>query len=83
MNTLYCLWNWSVLLLLQFNFPLTVSPSFTISGEYGQLGHQTLISSDEPQRVEFFREQQMRVVDVVCGTWNTFAAVVKEEVPSS
>nr|XP_019934875.1 PREDICTED: RCC1 domain-containing protein 1 isoform X1 [Paralichthys olivaceus] len=52
-------------------------------GEYGQLGHQTLISSDEPQCVEFFREQQMRVVDVVCGTWNTFAAVVKEEVPSS
>ncbi|CAB1440987.1 unnamed protein product [Pleuronectes platessa] len=52
-------------------------------GEYGQLGHQTLISSDEPQRVEFFREQQMRVVDVVCGTWNTFAAVIKEEVPTS
>ncbi|XP_071359187.1 RCC1 domain-containing protein 1-like [Trachinotus anak] len=49
-------------------------------GEYGQLGHQALISSDEPQRVEFFREQQMRVIDVVCGTWNTFAAVVKEEV---
>ncbi|XP_053282544.1 RCC1 domain-containing protein 1 [Pleuronectes platessa] len=52
-------------------------------GEYGQLGHQTLISSDEPQCVEFFREQQMRVVDVVCGTWNTFAAVIKEEVPTS
>ncbi|XP_039987873.1 RCC1 domain-containing protein 1-like [Xiphias gladius] len=52
-------------------------------GEYGQLGHQTLTSSDEPQRVEFFREQQMCVVDVVCGTWNTFAAVVKEEVACS
>ncbi|KAG7522377.1 hypothetical protein JOB18_020699 [Solea senegalensis] len=51
-------------------------------GEYGQLGHQTLISSDEPQRVEFFRGQQMRVVDVVCGTWNTFAAAIKEEVAS-
>ncbi|TMS05111.1 RCC1 domain-containing protein 1 [Larimichthys crocea] len=49
-------------------------------GDYGQLGHQTLISSDEPQRVEFFSEQHMRVVDVVCGAWNTFAAVVKEEV---
>ncbi|KAF1387014.1 hypothetical protein PFLUV_G00100870 [Perca fluviatilis] len=49
-------------------------------GDYGQLGHQTFISSDEPQRVEFFREQQMRVVDVVCGAWNTFAAGVKEEV---
>ncbi|XP_022610071.1 RCC1 domain-containing protein 1 isoform X1 [Seriola dumerili] len=52
-------------------------------GEYGQLGHHTLISSDEPQRVEYFRKQQMRVVDVVCGTWNTFAAVVKEEVACS
>ncbi|XP_076589366.1 RCC1 domain-containing protein 1 isoform X1 [Chaetodon auriga] len=49
-------------------------------GDYGQLGHQTFISSDEPQHVEFFREQQMRVIDVVCGAWNTFAAVVKEEV---
>ena len=37
------------------------------------------MSTDEPQRVEFFREQQMSVVDVVCGAWNTFAAVVKEE----
>ncbi|KAK2842083.1 hypothetical protein Q5P01_012283 [Channa striata] len=52
-------------------------------GEYGQLGHQTLISSDEPQCVEFFRGQQMRVVDVVCGAWNTFAAVIKEEVACS
>ncbi|XP_053174708.1 RCC1 domain-containing protein 1-like [Scomber japonicus] len=51
-------------------------------GEYGQLGRQTL-SSDEPQRVEFFREQQMCVVNVVCGPWNTFAAVVKEEVAES
>lgn len=48
-------------------------------GDYGQLGHETLISSDEPQRVEFFRRQQMHVVDVVCGAWNTFTAV-KEEV---
>lgn len=63
--------------------PLCTFPSIIISGEYGQLGHQTLTSSDEPQRVEFFREQQMCVVDVVCGTWNTFAAVVKEEVACS
>ncbi|XP_028264396.1 RCC1 domain-containing protein 1 isoform X2 [Parambassis ranga] len=49
-------------------------------GDYGQLGHQTLASLDEPQRVEFFKTEQMRVVDVVCGTWNTFAAAVKEEV---
>ncbi|KAM9352571.1 RCC1 domain-containing protein 1 [Symphorus nematophorus] len=49
-------------------------------GDYGQLGHGTWVSSDEPQRVEFFREQQMRVVDVACGAWNTFAAVAEEEV---
>ncbi|KAM3869981.1 RCC1 domain-containing protein 1 [Diretmus argenteus] len=49
-------------------------------GEYGQLGHKTLMSSDEPQRTEFFKEQGMCVVDVVCGAWNTFAAVVKKEV---
>lgn len=52
-------------------------------GDYGQLGHQTLISSDVPQRVEFFREQQMHVADVVCGSWNTFAAVAKKEVSCS
>ncbi|RVE72035.1 hypothetical protein OJAV_G00057660 [Oryzias javanicus] len=48
-------------------------------GEYGQLGHQSFSSSDEPQRVEYFRVQQLRVVAVVCGPWNTFAAVTKEE----
>ncbi|XP_059191486.1 RCC1 domain-containing protein 1-like [Centropristis striata] len=52
-------------------------------GDYGQLGHQTFISSDEPQCVEFFREQQLHVVDVVCGAWNTFVAVVNEEVACS
>lgn len=51
-----------------------------ISGEYGQLGHKTLISIDEPQRVDFFQEQHLHVVDVVCGPWNTFTAVAKEEV---
>lgn len=54
--------------------------SIVLSGEYGQLGQQTLISTDEPQRVEFFREQHLHVVDVVCGAWNTFAGVAKEEV---
>ncbi|XP_034032716.1 RCC1 domain-containing protein 1 isoform X2 [Thalassophryne amazonica] len=44
-------------------------------GDYGQLGHQTVTSSDEPQRVDFFREQKMFVTDVVCGAWNTFVAV--------
>ncbi|XP_075870936.1 RCC1 domain-containing protein 1 isoform X2 [Nelusetta ayraudi] len=49
-------------------------------GEYGQLGHQTLISIDEPRRVEFFKEQRLHVVNVVCGPWNTFTAVAKEEI---
>ncbi|XP_061891647.1 RCC1 domain-containing protein 1 [Entelurus aequoreus] len=48
-------------------------------GEYGQLGYETSCS-DEPRRVDYFRDKQMRVVDVTCGGWNTFAAVVKEEV---
>uniref|UniRef100_A0A3Q3KDB8 RCC1 domain containing 1 n=1 Tax=Monopterus albus TaxID=43700 RepID=A0A3Q3KDB8_MONAL len=62
---------------------VTSEKSLLAVGEYGQLGHQTLISLDEPQRVEFFKEQQMCVVDVVCGAWNTFAAVAKEEVACS
>lgn len=59
--------------------PRILSYSVTILGEYGQLGHQAVTSCDEPQRVEFFRQQQMHVVDVVCGAWNTFAAVVRNE----
>ncbi|XP_028306088.1 RCC1 domain-containing protein 1 isoform X2 [Gouania willdenowi] len=47
-------------------------------GEYGQLGHQTFSSSDEPQRVEFFAAEQIYVVDVVCGNWNTFVAINEE-----
>uniref|UniRef100_A0A3B3YBT6 RCC1 domain containing 1 n=1 Tax=Poecilia mexicana TaxID=48701 RepID=A0A3B3YBT6_9TELE len=49
-------------------------------GEYGQLGHQTTSSLDEPQCVEFFRNENLHVVDVVCGSWNTFTAAVKKEV---
>uniref|UniRef100_A0A3Q2QIU9 RCC1 domain containing 1 n=1 Tax=Fundulus heteroclitus TaxID=8078 RepID=A0A3Q2QIU9_FUNHE len=49
-------------------------------GEYGQLGHQTTASLDEPQCVEFFRNENLHVVDVVCGPWNTFAAAVEKEV---
>lgn len=60
------------------NFSIELFPSVTTLGDYGQLGHPTLNSTDEPQFVEFFREQQMRVGDVVCGAWNTFVAVVKE-----
>ncbi|XP_072291492.1 RCC1 domain-containing protein 1-like [Eucyclogobius newberryi] len=48
-------------------------------GGYGQLGHQNLISSDEPQCVEFFQKNQLHVTDVVCGAWNTFAAVARKE----
>lgn len=66
--------------LLNVELTLPIFHSVTISGDYGQLGQQTLISTDEPRRVEFFIEKQMCVVDVVCGPWNTFAAVVKEEV---
>ncbi|XP_029993392.1 RCC1 domain-containing protein 1 isoform X2 [Sphaeramia orbicularis] len=52
-------------------------------GEYGQLGHKNLISTDEPQCVDFFKEQKLYVVDVVCGPWNTFTAVGEEEVKLS
>ncbi|XP_055011555.1 RCC1 domain-containing protein 1 isoform X2 [Boleophthalmus pectinirostris] len=52
-----------------------------VTGEYGQLGHKNLLSSDEPQCIEFFKDHHLRVIDVVCGAWNTFAAVVKQEEP--
>ncbi|CAL8291539.1 unnamed protein product [Boreogadus saida] len=52
-------------------------------GEYGQLGHGTASSSDEPHCVDFFRQEGFRVVDVVCGPWNTFAMATKEEVAHS
>ncbi|XP_037538642.1 RCC1 domain-containing protein 1 isoform X2 [Nematolebias whitei] len=50
-------------------------------GEYGQLGHRTLNSLDEPQCVEFFSAENLLVVDVVCGPWNTFTAAVQKEEP--
>uniref|UniRef100_A0A1A8PE97 RCC1 domain containing 1 n=1 Tax=Nothobranchius pienaari TaxID=704102 RepID=A0A1A8PE97_9TELE len=49
-------------------------------GEYGQLGHQTFNSLDEPRCVEFFKAKDLHVVDVVCGPWNTFTAAVKKGV---
>ncbi|CAL8359894.1 unnamed protein product [Lota lota] len=52
-------------------------------GDYGQLGHGTARSSDEPLCVDFFRQEGLRVVDVVCGPWNTFAMATKEEVAQS
>lgn len=51
----------------------------TVSGEYGQLGQGTVNSSDEPRQVEFFKDQGLRVVDVVCGPWNTFVSAIKED----
>lgn len=66
-----------------WNSPCPSLLPLSFSGDYGQLGQQNLLSSDEPQRVEFFREQQMHVTDVVCGAWNTFAAVAEEEVACS
>ncbi|XP_013980570.1 RCC1 domain-containing protein 1 isoform X1 [Salmo salar] len=48
-------------------------------GEYGQLGQGTVNSSDEPRQVEFFKDQGLRVVDVVCGPWNTFVSAIKED----
>ncbi|KAF7702179.1 RCC1 domain-containing protein 1 [Silurus meridionalis] len=52
-------------------------------GHYGQLGHGSRCSSDEPQMVTFFSSGRMRVEDVVCGLWNTFvSAVPRDHVPS-
>ncbi|XP_017555562.1 RCC1 domain-containing protein 1 [Pygocentrus nattereri] len=41
-------------------------------GHYGQLGHGSKCSSDEPKVVEYFSNGGMTVEDVVCGLWNTF-----------
>uniref|UniRef100_A0A3B3YAZ7 RCC1 domain containing 1 n=1 Tax=Poecilia mexicana TaxID=48701 RepID=A0A3B3YAZ7_9TELE len=57
---------------------VTTGYLYTWGWEYGQLGHQTTSSLDEPQCVEFFRNENLHVVDVVCGSWNTFTAAVKK-----
>ncbi|KAK6475047.1 RCC1 domain-containing protein 1-like isoform X1 [Huso huso] len=41
-------------------------------GDYGQLGHGTPRSSDQPLHVEYFTKEGLCVLDVVCGSWNTF-----------
>ncbi|XP_066557718.1 RCC1 domain-containing protein 1 isoform X2 [Amia ocellicauda] len=41
-------------------------------GNYGQLGQGAASSSDRPVRVQYFPDGQLCVVDVVCGSWNTF-----------
>jgi len=54
---------------------------FPSPGVYGQLGHggPPAQTSDEPHRVDFFRQRGWKVLDVVCGPWNTFAMATKEE----
>ncbi|XP_043536408.1 RCC1 domain-containing protein 1-like isoform X1 [Chiloscyllium plagiosum] len=48
-------------------------------GNYGQLGHGQTNSSDLPRLVEYFVQNHLSVLDVVCGTWNTFVFAQQEE----
>ncbi|XP_053371592.1 RCC1 domain-containing protein 1 [Clarias gariepinus] len=48
-------------------------------GLYGQLGHGSRCSSDEPKIVEFFTSAGMSVRHVSCGLWNTFVAAVPRD----
>lgn len=48
-------------------------------GSYGQLGHDTEYSTDEPALVKYFHSHDMCVRDVVCGLWNTFVSAVPKE----
>ncbi|XP_058624074.1 RCC1 domain-containing protein 1 isoform X2 [Onychostoma macrolepis] len=52
-------------------------------GHYGQLGHGTENSTDEPTLVDYFPSHRMCVKDVVCGLWNTFVSAVPKEQPQS
>ncbi|XP_051740002.1 RCC1 domain-containing protein 1 [Ctenopharyngodon idella] len=52
-------------------------------GHYGQLGHCTENSTDEPTLVDHFSSHRMSVKDVVCGSWNTFVSTVPKEQPPS
>ncbi|XP_038640071.1 RCC1 domain-containing protein 1 isoform X4 [Scyliorhinus canicula] len=47
-------------------------------GTYGQLGHGHTDSSDLPQLVEYFVQNHLSVLDVVCGPWNTFVFARQE-----
>eukprot|EP00062_Callorhinchus_milii_P002576 gi/632939197/ref/XP_007908141.1/ PREDICTED: RCC1 domain-containing protein 1 [Callorhinchus milii] len=46
---------------------------------YGQLGHGHTDSSDQPKRVEYFVKNQLTVLDVACGPWNTFVFAEQKE----
>ncbi|MBN3282946.1 RCCD1 protein, partial [Polyodon spathula] len=50
-------------------------------GDYGQLGHGAPRSSDQPLHVEYFTKEGLCVLDVVCGSWNTFV-LASERAPS-
>ena len=39
--------------------------------DYGQLGHGDLVSRDSPALIGWFIEQNLTVVDVYAGYWNT------------
>ncbi|XP_016399022.1 RCC1 domain-containing protein 1-like, partial [Sinocyclocheilus rhinocerous] len=52
-------------------------------GHYGQLGHGTENSTDEPTLVDYFPSHRMCVKDVICGLWNTFVSAVPKEQPPS
>lgn len=43
--------------------------------QYGQLGHGNTQNQIFPKLVAFFKEQNLRVVDVMCGSWNTMAVI--------
>ncbi|XP_041034419.1 RCC1 domain-containing protein 1-like isoform X1 [Carcharodon carcharias] len=47
-------------------------------GSYGQLGHGQTDSSDLPRLVEYFVQNHLYVLDVVCGPWNTFVFARQE-----
>ncbi|CAM4733826.1 unnamed protein product [Leuciscus chuanchicus] len=52
-------------------------------GHYGQLGHCSENSTDEPTLVDYFPAHSMCVQDVVCGLWSTFVFAVPKEQPPS
>jgi len=41
------------------------------ANDYGQLGHGDLVSRDSPTVVECFVKENLRVVDVFAGYWNS------------
>ncbi|XP_041074007.1 RCC1 domain-containing protein 1-like isoform X3 [Polyodon spathula] len=52
-----------------------------VTCDYGQLGHGAPRSSDQPLHVEYFTKEGLCVLDVVCGSWNTFV-LASERAPS-